>query len=60
MLFILAMDVLGFLITKAESEGLLQPLSIGALQHMVSFYVNDVVLFIWSTSEDISITLDIL
>jgi hypothetical protein len=35
MLFILAMDVLGFLIVKAENEGLLQPLSTRNLQHRV-------------------------
>jgi hypothetical protein len=44
MLFILAMDVLGFLISKAESEELLQTLSSRALQHRVSFYVDVVVL----------------
>jgi hypothetical protein len=60
MLFILAMDVLGFLITKSESEGLLQPLSAITLQHRVSFYADDVVLFLWPTTEDISITMDIL
>jgi hypothetical protein len=49
MLFILAMDVLGFLIIKAESEGLLQPLSTRVLQHRVSFYVDDVVLFLRPT-----------
>jgi hypothetical protein len=57
--FILAMDVLGFLITKAESEGLLQPLSTRVLQHRVS-YTDDVVLFLRPTSEDISITMGIL
>jgi hypothetical protein len=60
MLFILAMDVLDFLITKAESEGLLQPLSARTLQHRVSLYANDVVLFPGPTTEDISITMDIL
>jgi hypothetical protein len=60
MLFILAMDVLGFLITKAESEGMLQPLSTRVLQHRVSFYADDVVLFLRPTAEDISITMSIL
>jgi hypothetical protein len=46
MLFILVMYVLGYLISKAEEEGLLQPLSARALQHQVSFYVDDVVLFL--------------
>jgi hypothetical protein len=60
MLFILAMDVLGFLINKAENEGLFQSLSTRTLYHRVSFYADDVVLFLRPTSEDISITLDIL
>jgi hypothetical protein len=60
MLFILAMDVLGFLIVKAENEGLLQPLSTRTLQHRVSFYVDDVVLFLRPTFEDISLITDIL
>jgi hypothetical protein len=33
MLFILVMDVLGFLITKAEQEGLLQPIASRVAQH---------------------------
>jgi hypothetical protein len=44
MLFILAMDVLRFLISKAESVGLLKPLPTRTLQHRVSFYADDVVL----------------
>jgi hypothetical protein len=60
MLFILAMDVLGFLINKAENAGLLQSLSTRPLHHRVSFYTDDVVLFLRPTREDISITLDIL
>jgi hypothetical protein len=60
MLFILVMDVLGFLITKAESVGLLQPLSMRVFQYRVSFYVDDVVLFLQPTMEGISITMYIL
>jgi hypothetical protein len=60
MIFISAMNVLGFLITKAKSEGLLQPLSTRALQHRMPIYVDDVVLFLWPTSEDISMTMNIL
>jgi hypothetical protein len=60
MLFILAMDVLGFLINKAENEGLLQSLSTRPLHHRVSFYADDVVLFLRPTTEDISTTLDTL
>jgi hypothetical protein len=45
MLFILTMDVLDFLISKAENEGLLKPLASGTLQHRVS-YADNVVLFL--------------
>jgi hypothetical protein len=54
MLFILAMDVLGFVITKAESGRLLQPLSSRTLQHRVSFYADDVVLFLRPIADDIA------
>jgi hypothetical protein len=59
MLFILAMDALGFLFAQAESDGLLQPLSTRTLQHRVS-YADDVVLFLRPVEDDISITMDIL
>jgi hypothetical protein len=60
MLFILAMDVLGFLITKAENEGVLRPLAARTLQHRISFYADDVVLFLQPVAEDINLVLDIL
>jgi hypothetical protein len=60
MLFILAIDVLRFLISKAESVGLLKPLPTRTLQHRVSFYADDVVLFLHPAAGDINITLDIL
>jgi hypothetical protein len=41
MLFILVMDMLGFLVAKAE-EGLLQPLSSRPLHHRISLYADDV------------------
>jgi hypothetical protein len=59
MLFILAMDALGFLFAKAERDGLLQPLSTRTLQHWVS-YTDDVLLFLHPVEDDISITMDIL
>jgi hypothetical protein len=59
MLFILAMDVLGYLITKAENEGVLRPLAPRTLQHRVS-YADDVVLFLQLVAEDINLVLDIL
>jgi len=60
MLFILIMDVLCHLIKKASEEGLLQPLARRALQHRISVYADDVVIFLRPTTSDISITLDIL
>jgi hypothetical protein len=60
MLFILVMDALGYLFTKAENEGLLHPLSTMTLQHRVSFYADDVVLFLRPVTDDISISMNIL
>jgi hypothetical protein len=59
MLFILAMDALGFMFAKAENDGLLQSLSIRTLHHRVSLYA-DVVLFLRPVEGDISITMNIL
>jgi hypothetical protein len=60
MLFILAMDVLGYVIKNASEEELLQPLSRRTLQHRVSLYANDVVIFLKPAVADLDITLDIL
>ena len=54
MLFILVMDVLNSLFTKAAEEGLLSPLhSIG---QRLSLYADDVALFISSDGEDLQLT----
>jgi hypothetical protein len=60
MLFILVMDVLGHMISKAETEGLLMPLVRRALQHHISIYADDVVLFLRLEAGDISLTMGIL
>ena len=60
MLFILVMDVLSHLITKASDEQLLQPLARTALQHRISLYADDVVIFLRPSASDIEFTLDIL
>jgi hypothetical protein len=60
MLFILAMDALGFMFAKAESDDFLQSLSTRTLHHRVSLYTDDVVLFLRSIEGDISITMNIL
>jgi hypothetical protein len=60
MLFILVMDVLIHMISKAAELGLLQPLSHRALQHRISMYADDVVLFLCPEATDIQITMDML
>jgi hypothetical protein len=60
MLFILVMDVLGHMISQAADLGLLQPLSSRALQHRISMYADDVVLFLRPEANDIEVTMDIL
>ena len=60
MLFIMVMDVLCHLVKEAADEQLLQPLARRALQHRISLYADDVVLFLRSSASDIEITLDIL
>jgi hypothetical protein len=60
MLFILVMDVLSHMVSKAAEMGLLQPLSQRALQHCISLYADDAVLFLRPEAADIQITMDIL
>ena len=60
MLFILVMDVLCRLVTKAFHEHLLQPLARRALQHRISLFADDVVTFLRPSASDIEITLDSL
>jgi exonuclease III len=60
MLFILVMDVLSQMVSMADTSGLIQPLSYRALQHRISLYADDVVLFLRPEANDISITMDIL
>jgi hypothetical protein len=60
MLFILVMDTLNLLIAKAVEWGLLQPLSSRNLQHWLSVYADDVVLFLRPAESDLQITTDIL
>jgi len=60
MLFILIMDVLGHMVAKAAADGLLQPLSSRALQHRISLYADDVILFLRPEALDINITMSIL
>jgi hypothetical protein len=45
MLFILALEILGALIRKADQWGLFQHFRTNAIPHMASFYANDLILF---------------
>jgi hypothetical protein len=56
MLFIIVMDALNLLISKAAESGLLQPLSSRSIQHRVSLYADDVVLFVRPSESDIALT----
>jgi hypothetical protein len=60
MLFIIVMDALNLLISKAAEAGLLQPLSSRSIQHRVSLYANDVILFLRPSESDIALTRRIL
>jgi hypothetical protein len=53
MLFILVMDVLGYLFSKAEEAGLLQQLAARRKLHRVSIYADDVALFLHPTADEI-------
>jgi hypothetical protein len=60
MLFIIVMDMLNHLITKDAEMGLFQPLSSRTIQHRVSLYADDVVLFLRPSQSDINLTMEIL
>jgi len=60
MLFILVMDVLNWMVTRASEAGLLQPLSTRPIQHRISLYADDVALFLRPAAADISLTLQLL
>ena len=60
MLFIIVMDVLNSLVTKAGEEGLLQPLSRRAAGQRISLYADDVALFIRPVEEELRITKGLL
>jgi len=60
MLFILVMDVLNWMLTKASEAGLLQPLSRRPIQHRISLYADDVALFLKPAANDINLILNIL
>jgi hypothetical protein len=56
----LVMDILNLMVTKAADEGLLQPLSSWSIQHRVSLYADDVVMFLRPAVVDVDLTMGIL
>ena len=60
MLFILVMDVLNSLFTKAGEIGLLQPLVQYNASQTISLYADDVALFIKPAEVEMSLTMEIL
>jgi len=60
MLFILVMDVLNSLFTKAEGLGLLQPFTRGSNGQRISLYADDVALFIRPAEDEMTLTTQIL
>ena len=57
MLFILVMDVLNQMFTRAAEVGLLQPLSRRPIQHRISLYADDVAIFLQPNAADINLSL---
>lgn len=58
--FVLVMDTLNALIVKATDSGLLQPLSSRSIQHQISLYADDVVLFVRPIASDLNFVSQIL
>jgi hypothetical protein len=56
MLFILVMDVLNSLFTRACEQGLLQPLLLRGNGQHISLYADDVVLFLQPREEELILT----
>jgi len=60
MLFILVMDILNLMFTRAADAGLLQPLSRRHIQHRISLYADDVVIFLQPNAADTNLSLQLL
>jgi hypothetical protein len=59
MLFLLIMEVLNYLIRKADSWKLLQDLGISSIPFGTSLYVDDLVIFVRSEAQDLWLIHDI-
>ncbi|WVZ91117.1 hypothetical protein U9M48_037330 [Paspalum notatum var. saurae] len=53
MLFLLVMEALNALITKAAQENLLQPLAVHQAKHRISLYADDVIMFLRPNRDDL-------
>jgi hypothetical protein len=60
MMFILVMDALNLMFCKADELGLLQPISSRCIQHRISLYVDDVILFLRASANGINLALRLL
>jgi len=54
------MDVLCYMVKKAADDDMLQPLAQRALQHCISLYADDVVIFLHTSASDLEVMLDLL
>ena len=55
MRFILVMDVLKSLICRATRLGFLQPFATERVQHCISIYADDAVMFLWPNTNDLNL-----
>ena len=60
MRFILVMDVLKSLICRATRLGFLQPLATERVQHCISIYADDAVMFLWPNTNDLNLIKELL
>lgn len=55
MLFVLVMDVLKYMLVQASENGLVQSLAVQQACHRISFYEDDVIMFLRLTDNDLSL-----
>jgi hypothetical protein len=60
LLFIFVMDILNHLVSAAALEGLLQPLSSRSVQHRISLYADDMLLFLRPVAAELNMVIRIL
>lgn len=60
MLFILVMDAMNYLVKYATNNLLLQPLAVQYAKHRISFYADDVIIFLKPLRTDLMVMKSIL